>query len=122
MTVELVDGAPSRFGGRVKLIQTVRDGRDVVTSMHPTRQENGFWISPERWVADVSAGLPYDRHPRVCVVRYEDLVMDYGKTIRRICNFLQEVCVPEVLNWHAHATVRRHWFGRVPNWVLSNAA
>lgn len=57
----------------------------------------------------------YDRHPQVCVVRYEYLVLDYGKTIQRICDFLEEPCVSKILNWHTYATLRNHpaWEGEV---------
>src|SRR5919106_146832 len=44
------------FGGDVRLIHLVRDGRDVVTSIHP-RAPDACWVSLERWKNDVEAGL-----------------------------------------------------------------
>ncbi len=103
------------FQGRVRLINLVRDGRDVVTSFHPTRRTDKPWVSPERWIGDVGAGAPFDDHPLVHVVRYEDLILDYENTIRGLCLFLEEEVHPNLLDWHAHATVRTHvaWPGQV---------
>lgn len=113
--IQFVRPILERFGSDIQIINMVRDGRDVVTSRHPLRDRHNFWITPERWVADVSAGLPYDRHPQVCVVRYEDLVTDFSSTIQRICDFLEEPCLPEILTWHKHARLRNHpaWEGEV---------
>lgn len=77
------------FEGRVKVIHIVRDGRDVVTSVHPKRVGT-YHVSPERWVRDVLAGLDFDSHPNVYTVRYEDLVLNYAETMQDICTFLDE--------------------------------
>ena len=69
------------FRERVKIIHIVRDGRDVVLSRHPVDTAR-HWISPSRWVEDVSAGLSFEGHPQVLTIRYEDLVKEYDITIR----------------------------------------
>jgi hypothetical protein len=105
-----------QLGPNVRFINMVRDGRSVITSMHPTRWgQERFWITSERWIEDVSAGRPYDHHPQVLVVRYEDLVTDFRKAIRKVCDFVEVDCVPEIRSWHKHATIRRHpaWVGEV---------
>lgn len=100
------------FGDRVRLIHMVRDGRDVVTSRHP-RTPDEYWVSPERWVADVSAGLELRGHPSVYTLRYEDLVERFSETIGPLCDFLD---IPPdqrpSADWHDRATVRdnRAWF------------
>jgi len=105
----------SRFGREVRLIHLVRDGRDVVTSRHPHRRVDQPWVTPERWIEDVSAGLKYQGHPQVATVRYEDLVQDYETTMGQLCRFLDEDFHPRLRTWHDHATVRRHpaWAGEV---------
>lgn len=77
------------FGKRVKIINIVRDGRDVITSIHPSRPE-GFHVNPHRWINDVEAGLRYENHPQVLTIRYEDLVRNYEITLKSICDFIGE--------------------------------
>lgn len=81
------------FGTGCRFIHLVRDGRDVTTSRHP-KDPSRFWISPERWVKDVSAGLEYQNHPQVHTVRYEDLIMNFDVTIGQIYEFLDESSIP----------------------------
>lgn len=103
------------FKDRVRFINILRDGRDVVTSFHPTRRREKPWVSPERWINDVSAGRPFDDHPQVFVIKYEDLILDFEPTMARLMDFLEEELHPHVLDWHLHATVRKHvaWSGEV---------
>jgi sulfotransferase family protein len=93
------------FRGRVRLIQIVRDGRDVVTSMHPGNAARP-WVPISRWVDSVQAGLPFREHDLAVTIRYEDLVQEYDATIRTVLEFLDEDYVPELGDWHRHATVR----------------
>jgi Sulfotransferase domain. len=76
-----------RFGGDVRLIHIVRDGRDVVTSVHPKAPE-ACWVSPERWKNDVEAGLKHAMHDQVLTLRYEDLIRDSERVMRRVCSFV----------------------------------
>ena len=102
------------YNGRVRLIHLVRDGRDVVTSRHPTDPER-TWVSARRWTRDVAAGRALEDHPAVLTLRYEDLVHRFENTAATLCDFLDEPLAPELLAWHQHATVRTNtaWFGRV---------
>jgi len=99
------------FGSRLRFLIMVRDGRDVVTSRHPRNPER-FWVSPERWIREAGAGLPYEAHPQVMTVRYEDLIGDFRNTVERICAFLGVRFVKTLKEWYRHATVNRHpaWF------------
>jgi len=67
------------FGADVRIIQIVRDGRDVVTSVHPSNNA-AYHVTAGRWIGDVAAGLPYEKHESVLTVRYEDLVLEYERT------------------------------------------
>jgi len=93
------------FDGHVKFIHIVRDGRDVILSQHPDKK-NEYWIKPERWIKDVSAGLAYAEHENVLTIKYEDLVEDYSSTINQICSFLNLEMTEELLNWLEHTKVR----------------
>ncbi len=90
-----------------KLIQIVRDGRDVILSGHPRGQGN-FWVEPERWINYVKEGLQYRDHPSVFTIRYEDLVQNFRETIESIYEFLEIPVSKEILNWHQYATVRQN--------------
>jgi hypothetical protein len=102
------------FGDRVRLINIVRDGRDVITSRHRGRP-NRLYVSVDRWATNVKAGLPFDFHPQVLVVKYEDLIMRFEQSVARIMLFLDEQLESRVLDWHANTTVRTHpaWKGHV---------
>ncbi|MCF8345727.1 MAG: sulfotransferase [Bacteroidales bacterium] len=102
--IDLID----RFHqGRFRLIHLVRDGRDVILSRHP-RGKSAYWVTPERWINDVSAGLKYKEHPCVLTIRYEDLVTNFEATVAEICRFLEIPLSDEILHWHTHATVRKN--------------
>jgi hypothetical protein len=96
-----------RYGDRARLIHIIRDGRAVVASRHPS-EPGAYYVPPERWVGDVTAGLKFEDHPCVLTVRYEDLVSRYEATTRRICAFVDEAWAPEFLQFPASATVTDH--------------
>jgi hypothetical protein len=79
----------AHFNERVKIINMVRDGRDVVTSIHPANP-NEAWVSRERWVWNVSVGIGIETHPCVMTVRYEDLVLDFEATVKKVSAFISE--------------------------------
>jgi len=95
------------FKGKFRFIHIIRDGRDVVLSVHPTAKDR-YWVDPQRWVNDVSAGLAYESHPCVLTIFYEQLIRQYEDTIRLICDFLQLPLSEEIISWHQHATVRKN--------------
>ncbi len=101
-----------QFGRRVRMIHIVRDGRDVITSRHPT-DPSGFWITPDRWIQDVGAGRRFEGHPRVLTMRYEDLLLDYERTLRRLCDFIEEEFDQAFLSYPDTARVKQSlgWFG-----------
>lgn len=95
------------FKGNFKFIHIVRDGRDVVLSVHPTAKGR-YWVEPKRWVEDVRAGLAHAHHPNVYLLKYEDLVFHPEASIEGLCEFLEIPLSDEIQNWQANATVRRH--------------
>jgi len=105
--VKRIKEIDDHFEGRFKMIHIVRDGRDVVLSVHPT-DPSGYWVEPERWVNDVSKGLAYEEHPQVHTLRYEDLIANYNSTISELLDFLGLPFSEEMKNWHDNATVRKN--------------
>lgn len=85
-------------------INIVRDGRDVVTSYHPN--SSGYHISIDRWVHDVGQGLLYENDTDVITIRYEDLILAFEPTLRRLMTFLSEEMDPAILNFFANTSIR----------------
>jgi len=94
----------SFFENKVKMIHIVRDGRDVVTSVHP-HYKNEYWVSPERWVNDVNEGLKYKTYQNVLTLKYEDLILNYHQTIKEILIFLNLDFHENMINWITHSTI-----------------
>ncbi|MHA1803053.1 MAG: sulfotransferase family protein [Promethearchaeota archaeon] len=95
------------FGSRVKIIHIIRDGRDVITSVHPTNPLK-FWVSPERWINDTKLGLLFQNNPQVYTIKYEDIILDFNNTMSKLCNFLNIKFNNYILNWYRFATFRKH--------------
>jgi len=86
----------------------VREGRDVVTSKHPSKHPDSYYVSPRRWVNDVSAGIRYFYHRQVKTIRYEDLVLKHGDTINDLLEFLELPFSKELLHFDTYTSVRQH--------------
>jgi hypothetical protein len=99
------------FNGKVKIIHIVRDGRDVMLSKHPKDSEK-YWITPQRWVRDVKAGLKFKGHPSVLTVKYEKLVKNFHETVQKICdftgeNFTEKNYPKEIMDWTCHTNIKK---------------
>lgn len=92
------------LGSSARLIHIVRDGRDVVLSTHP-QNPTGYWVSPERWLSDVRAGLAFRDHPQVLTIRYEDLVTDLQGSSGLLCEFLSLKCDDQLEKYPRFASV-----------------
>jgi len=93
------------FNNKVKLINIVRDGRDVILSKHPTKPKD-FHVSVERWVDEVKEGMKYENNKNVYTIRYEDLVLNYKSIIGPLIKFLELESNDNMTNWYEFATVR----------------
>ena len=95
------------FNDRVKIINIIRDGRDVVLSKHP-KDPSGVWSSKKRWIRDLNLGIEVMDYPNVHTVRYEDLILDFENTIKGILYFLNLKFHDDVKDWYLNSTVREH--------------
>lgn len=102
------------FGENIKLINMVRDGRDVILSTAPVNPSK-FLVTPERWVNDVKHGLKYEGNPQVLTIKYEDLILNFKETIKKVCDFIGEDCNEHILNWYKYKTLTEHeaLFGKI---------
>ncbi|MBD3249368.1 hypothetical protein GF336_04960 [Candidatus Woesearchaeota archaeon] len=113
--VQHIKNIENVFKNNFKFIHIVRDGRDVVTSRHPDNPDK-YWVPIERWVDDVKAGLKYKKHPNVFTLKYEDLVLDFNKTMKKLCIFL-DISYKDALNWVEKTGLKKSnaWFGAAKN-------
>lgn len=97
------------FGKQARFIHMIRDPRAVCTSVHP-RSPNTYWVSPGRYLSDVSAGLSYKGHPQLMEIRYESLLLETTQTLRRVAQFLSIQESP-LSQWPQGATIKhsRAW-------------
>lgn len=93
------------FGKNVKLVNIVRDGRDVVLSRHPSDPDK-FYVPVDKWVNYVKKGKEFEEHPQVFCVRYEDIIRDYENTLRKVCIFLEEEFVSEFMRFPESSKVK----------------
>lgn len=106
-----IDTILQTLGHAARFVHIIRDGRDVVLSQHP-KGAGTYWVSPERWVNDVRAGLSLRDHPQVLTIRYEDLVTDISATVRTLCGFLSLEYDDRITDYPRHARIQESesWF------------
>jgi hypothetical protein len=73
------------FGQQTRVINIVRDGRDVVLSVHGRL---GKLVTPSIWTRFVRQGLLYRGDPRVLTLKYEDLILQFDETMKLVSSFL----------------------------------
>jgi Flp pilus assembly protein TadD len=93
-------GKLSLYRPNARFILMLRDGRDVACSLKARKPSNSFSTIVDRWVYDNLAGLQYWDDPRVKVVKYESLVLNPEKTLRDVCEFLQEDYTSNILDYY----------------------
>jgi len=103
----------TQFGDNLRIINVVRDGRDVILE-NDKKVMAKFVVEPERWIYDIKAGLEFENHPQVLTIRYEDLVQHYEKTIGEICSFIGEADPTPFLSYPKGATLIEdgYWIGK----------
>jgi hypothetical protein len=91
-----------------RFVHLIRDGRDVALSIR------GLWFGPdtvegaaEMWAKRISAGREQaEESSRYMELRYEDLVVDPERELRRICRFVELDWDPMMLRHHEQAPAR----------------
>jgi len=70
-----------------KIIFLIRDGRDVLVSMHPPFK-NKYHVTPERWVEVNEDAKKYLSNDNVLLVKYECFVTDTKTELDKMAHFL----------------------------------
>lgn len=102
-----LDHILKEFNGRVKIIHIVRDGRDVITSKHPTKPDT-YYTDTETWLHNTNLGLSKKELPNVYTVRYEDIIDDFKDTITKVLHFLGLEWDVTIEQFHANSTVKKN--------------
>jgi hypothetical protein len=112
MNVHFFDQLVEYFGEGLRFINVVRDGRDVITSHHP-EDPTSYWVTPDRWIRDVSAGRQFEGHPQFKTITYERLTTNPTDCLRALCEFLGEEYSPRFEEYPDSATITNSnaWFG-----------
>lgn len=102
------------FKGKFKFIHIIRDGRDVVTSRHPTKPDC-YWVDIDRWLNDVQAGLEYTDSHNVKTIKYENLILDFKSTMKSITDFIGLDFVSKVSEFYKYTNIQndRAWTNSV---------
>lgn len=80
-----------------KIIVIIRDGRDVVASLH--KRYNDFDKSVDRWVEDNNTWLNNQYKDSFHLLKYEDLVKEPQIELKKICDYLPEEYDTNMLNY-----------------------
>ena len=91
----------ARRPGRLHVVVTLRDARDVLVSRHAGYPpERGYYCSPERWRRVRAAETALRDDPDVSVVRYETLVRDPTAVERQLREAVGWDVVRPFDRWH----------------------
>ena len=71
-----------------KIILMIRDGRDVAYSIY--KREGQIRRAVTKWKRVCQETLRYSDHPRVMIVKYEDLVTDFERIMMGVFEFIGE--------------------------------
>jgi len=101
------------FGDQIQIVLLCRDGRDTVTSVHPDHE--GYFISPQEWIDDTRETLKWQDHPQITIVKYEDLILHFDKTIAELLAFLDLPQSSALENFSTNTVVQKNraWEGGV---------
>lgn len=99
-----------------RCIHLVRDGRDVALSL----MKRGFAMSGavDRWVRDTASYLPHAQHPRLMLVRFDDLVREPLAQFTRILEFAGAAAepAPSILSFPEDQETKGHRRGASAVW------
>jgi hypothetical protein len=106
----------------VKFIHVLRNGEDVVASLYEvTHKYPEIWDGPrtidqciERWIEDVKISFKYISHENHMRIKYEELVDDPSKIIRKACDFIGVKFHQEMLK--KYSAIASEVLLKVENW------
>lgn len=120
--IQYVEEIFSYFGDRVRFINVIRDGRDVITSKHPRNKPDKYWVSSERWINDIKKSFEFSHYKNFLNIRYENLILEFDKEVEKISKFLNESHIPPKKNWIDQTSIKKskHLKNRIQNIYTSS--
>jgi len=129
-TIHKMFGETLRLYPDARFVHVLRDGRDVANSVANMGVEGNLYYACDMWRAAIDewrrlkSRLTPDRFVEV---RFEDLVREPERELRRICGFLGVAFLPEMLSYDERTTYDRpdasaaeRW-RRLSDWTLRPA-
>ena len=92
------------FDDDVKIINMIRDGRDVITSKHPNGPGK-YWVNKQRWIEDNQSLIS---NPNILTVKFEDLIRDPESTLLKVCNHIGLDFEIQLLNYQSKTNVLKN--------------
>ncbi len=104
-----------KFIPSAKIINIMRDGRDVITSRHPKHKSHQYWVSPKRWIRYAKISSKNLEDDNFHLIRYEDIIHSYEETLEQLLAFLDEPYTQEIAQWHKNSQIRhsKHLKGEI---------
>ena len=91
-----------------RIIIIVRDGRDVASSIQG--RTGSLEEGVREWMETNQIGKQFWNHANVCVLKYEDLITNFEKTMTRVLTFLGEGYEEGIKNYHK---VEKKWYSGI---------
>jgi len=91
-----------------RFVLLVRDGRDAALSF-AKRMNDNYAAGVARWVQDNTIVRNERSKPDALLIRYEDIIVDAEREIRRLCGFLSVDYRAELLEYYKEP---RLWYGK----------
>ena len=87
-----------RLVPNARFVLMVRDGRDVAASI--AKRFGDVNVGVTRWLTDNRVVAREMNNPDVVLLRYEDLIEDAERELRRVCIFLKLEYIHQLLEYH----------------------
>ncbi len=95
----------NRLFPEAKIVHVLRDGRDVVASIHELGWHTSLGVTCDAWLSNMKAvsDCPQRNHKgRFLEIRYERLVSDPEEILRQLCEFIGLDYRSDMFNFHQH--------------------
>jgi len=90
------------YRNNIKIINMIRDGRDVVSSKH---KRLGYIATPKLWYKAIQEARKFELKDNFISIRYEDLVLNPQKELEKVVKFLDLECDFDMNDWVTKSSI-----------------